>query len=186
MLVKDIIKNSATLIGREDVVQYIDGNNSMPGEFTTNTVDVMVRLLNLVVNELAGSFVPLVATEWLRATDGKILYQDLSYRVKEVLKVFDVNGDEALISVENTFIKVKSDNVQVEYSFFPDELNLNAEIGYQEKDVPLRVLCYGLLAEYSISQGCFKDAVMWHDRYADELIEYSKPKNAKIKRRDWL
>lgn len=186
MLVKDIIKNSATLIGRDDVVKRVEGKDYTMAEFTTNTVDTMVRLLNLVVSELAGSFVPLITTEWLNVTDGKVLYSDLSYRVKEVLKAFDVNGVDRLIAVENTFLRAQGDMVEVEYSYFPNEFTLNDQIGYQEKDVPLRVLCYGLLAEYSISQGCFKDAVMWHDRYADELMQICKPKNANIKRRNWL
>jgi len=42
-----------------------------------------------------------------------------------------------------------------------------------------------LSAEYAITQGCFKDAVMWHKRYADGVALLCEPKNSKIKERVW-
>ncbi len=185
MLVKDIIKNSATLIGREDVVSYLDGEEENASETTVNTVDVMVRLLNLVVNELAGSFIPLIVRESVSANGGKIYYSSLNYSPREILGAFDGVGKNRLLSIENTFARVDSSVVEIEYSCFPNAFTLNDSLAYQEKDVPSRVLSYGLLAEYAISQGCFKDAVLWHDRYADAITELCKPKNVNIKRRNW-
>ncbi len=186
MLVKDIIKKSATLIGREDVVKYLNDELDNPTENTTSTVDVMVRLLNLVVNELAGSFIPLIITESVSASGGKVYYSDLSHSPREILKAFDGQGKDRLISVGHTFARVGCSQVEIEYSCFPSEVTVEDSLAYSEKDVPLRVLCYGLLAEYSISQGCFKDAVLWHDRYADAITELCKPKNVTVKRRNWL
>ncbi len=185
MLVKEIIINASTLIGREDVVQYLKDEQIEPEQKTIDTVDVMVRLLNIVVSELASSFVPMIVNEDYVAKNGKVIYSELNYRPKEILKAYDDAGNDKLLGVEHTFARVGETNVQVEYACFPPELTVDGEINYTEKDVTKNTLAYGLLAEYAITQGCFKDAVMWHDRYADNINELVKPKNAMLKRREW-
>ncbi len=186
MVVKEIIKKAATLIGREDVVEYLNDANANPSEKTVQTVDVMVRLLNILVIELAGSFVPMIVTERCTAINGKVYYDTLKYRPKEILKAFDLLGNDKLLGVEHTFARVGATNVDLEYSCFPPTVDINGKLNYKEKDITSSAIAYGLLAEYSISQGCFKDAVMWHDRYADSINEQCKPRNAVIKRRNWI
>ncbi len=185
MLVKEIIKKASTLIGREDVYDYLNGVDSSPSEQVLKTVDIMVRLLNMVVSELAGSFVPMIITEPLYTSNGKIYYSQLSFSPKEILKAYDRSGVNCLTSVEHAFATVNSTRVDVEYACFPNEVGIDGELNYTEKDVTSTALAYGVLAEYAITQGCFKDAVMWHERYADSVNEHCKPKNAMVKRRDW-
>ncbi len=186
MTVKEILINSSTLIGREDVVKYLNGDDDNATEQTLNAVDVMVRLLNLVINELACSFIPMIRLERKTAVNGVINYSDLQFSPLEILKVYDQSGNDRLLSVEHSFARVNGQDVNIEYAYFPPKVSLEDNVGYSEKDLPSRVLSYGLCAEYAISQGCFKDAVMWHDRYADAIAEICAPKNAKIKRRNWL
>ncbi len=186
MTVKEIIKNSATQIGREDIVGFLSDNQADVSEQTLGAVNVMVRLLNLVINELACSYVPMITVERRNATNGKLLLSQLSKSPREIINAYDTNGNPCLKEVTYSFIKVSADTVDVEYAYFPQTVTLNDNVGYEEKDIPSRVLAYGLCAEYAVSQGCFKDAVCWHDRYADAIAELCSPKNAKIKRREWL
>ncbi len=186
MTVKEIIIKSATLIGREDIVNYLtDEQNSVP-EQTIKAVDVMIRLLNLVINELACSFIPMVCCENLSSQNKKILYTQLTHSPLEILNAYDDNGNDVLITATYSFAKVGADNVELRYSYFPQSVGLEDSVGYTERDVPSRVLAYGLCAEFAVSQGCFKDAVCWHERYADSIAELCAPKNVKIKRRKWL
>ena len=186
MTIKDIIKITATIIGREDVVEYLENKTATPSQEVINTVDVMKRLANLVINELACSFIPMKKLETQAVKDGKVFYKDLSFNPLVILNAYDVNGNKLSMIVKNTHIQIDSDRAQIEYTYFPPDYTIDQVIGFQEKDVSARVLAYGLAAEYAITQGCFKDAVMWHKRYADCVYLATSPKNSTIKERLWV
>ena len=185
MTIKEIIKNSATMLGREDIVKCIELNVDYQTQVLKDSVSTLTKLANLVINELACSFVPMSTVEEKTATGGKIYYTSLSNNPLKIIGVYDRNGNDVLKKITATFIMVSSNDVLVEYSYFPKTFGIEESIGYQEKDVPMRVLCYGLCAEFALSMGCYKDAVMWHGRYEDALVEFYKPSNSKIKRREW-
>ena len=185
MTVKDIIKISATQIGREDVVDYLDGKTTSASEQTVKDVDRLLRLCNLVINELACSFIPMRITQTLNSEDGKVYYENLNFNPLEILAVYDSNGKDVMGKVYSRFVTVTEKRVTVEYSCFPPKYQLEDEIGYTPDQIPERVLSYGLSAEFAISEGCFKDAVMWHDRYADAVYNLCKPKNQTVKKRVW-
>ena len=185
MTLKEIIINTATMIGRDDIVKCVNGNVDYQTELLKDNVQTLVKLANLVINELACSFVPMKTVESAQAVDGKIYYTSLSNNPMQIIGIYDKKGNDVLKKITATFALVTDNNVDVEYSYFPKSYVIEQEIGYQEKDVPMRVLCYGLCAEFSLSLGCYKDAVLWHDRYEDALIDFYKPSNGKIKRREW-
>ena len=185
MTIKEIIKNTATMIGREDIVKCVEENADFQTQALKDSVNSLVKLANLVINELACSFVPMNTVEKISAKDGKVYYTSLSNNPLKIIGVYDNSGYDALKKITSTFAMVTSSEVYVEYSYFPKTYSLEDDIGYEEKDVPLRVLCYGLCAEFALSMGCYKDAVMWHGRYEDALEDFYKPCNSKIKRRVW-
>lgn len=185
MTIKEIIKNTATMIGREDIVKCLESNVDYQSQALKDNVNTLVKLANLVINELACSFVPMVTVEKISAQDGKVYYTSLSNNPLKIIGIYDNYGNDVLKKITATFAMVSASEVLVEYSFFPKTYALEDNVGYQEKDVPMRVLCYGLCAEFALSMGCYKDAVMWHGRYEDGLVEFYKPSNSKIKRREW-
>ena len=73
--------------------------------------------------------------------------------------------------------------VLVEYEYAPDKVGLDDEICYMEKDVPVRVIAYGVAAEYCITEGDFDQAVMWHKRYTDAISDICVPKNTRAAKR---
>ncbi len=184
MTIKDIIIASATAIGREDIVEYLNEKND--SEELAKVVDKMTRLANLVINELACSFIPMVTSERLKAENGRVYYTSLKNNPLQILAVINDNGGNSLGEIFSHFITVKDEYVTVEYSCFPPEYELNDEIDYRENQISKRALSYGLSAEFAISEGCFKDAVLWHDRYADAVYSSCKLKNAQIKKRAWV
>ena len=185
MTVKEIIKNTALIYGREDVVNYLNGS-TIKGEDTLPTVNILVGLLNLVVSELAGTFIPMIKQETVTVTDGKIYYKDLSERIVRILNVYSVNGGETDYGTSVEFIRVKENSVIIEYEYVPPRYGLEDEIGYTEKDVTAAALSYGLCAEYAISLSDFDQAVAWHNRYVDAISNLRKVKNVKIKGRAFV
>ena len=185
MTVKDIIETMAIQTGRDDIVQTLkDPDNA--NEEGLQTIEKLVKLCNLVINELATGFIPMCITDSITAENGKISFERLSHNPYEILAVYDDNGVDVLGKVFSKFITVLTDKVNVEYSCFPPEYSLEDEVGYDETQVSKRVLSYGLCAEFAICEGCFKDAVMWHDRYADAVYKICKPTNKTTRKRAWL
>lgn len=186
MTVKDIIKNASAMLYREDVLSYLNNETENIGEDTLPTVNVMTNLLNLVVGELAGTFIPMVKREKVTTKNEKITYASLNERCIRVIAVYDLEGNELSMSRTPEYIKVYQDKVIVEYEYSPPMYDLESEIGYKESDITMTALSYGLCAEYSISIGNFEQAVMWHERYVNSIAEQRKIKNSRIKERSFL
>lgn len=186
MTVKEIIKNTAFSAGREDVVKYLDGNTTSKGEDTLPTVNLLTGLLNLVISELAGTFIPMIKQESVQTSDGKIFYADLSERAVKIIGVYNQNGNDIDFVKTAEFIKVNPGTVIVDYEYIPPNYGIDDTIGYTEKEVTSSVLSFGLSAEYAISLGDFDQAVMWHKRYVDAISELRKIKNVKIKNRSFV
>lgn len=187
MTVKEIIKNTAAMIGREDVIKYLEeGEKASVGKDTLASLDILTRLLNLVVNELACSYIPMVKVENADSNDGKIYHKDLSETPLRILGVYDEQGKSVDFAVDSIYTKTVRGKVKVEYSYLPTVYGIDEEIGYSEKDVSISVLCYGLAAEFAVSQGLFDEAVTWHGRYADGVAAKCLPKNKRIKNRRFV
>ncbi|MBR2448717.1 MAG: hypothetical protein IKB30_01205 [Clostridia bacterium] len=186
MTVKEILITTSTMLGREDVTAYLNGDVDSAGENTLPTINVMVNLLNLVIGELAGTFIPMVKSEKISTNNGKVYYTDLTERALEIKNVFDFSGTRVSYRQTAEFIAVSCDNVIVEYEYAPPNYGLDDKIGFTEKDVALGTLAYGLAAEYSISLEDFDQAVMWHKRYVDSIAEHRKVHNATIKERSFV
>ena len=185
MLVKEIIEATASIVGRKDVSDYLSlGKES--SEETLSTVNKLVGLLNMIIGELAGTFIQMIEREKVTAKDGKIYYTDLSQQPIEILKVFLADGNEIGYSQTAEFISVNNNSsLIVEYAYLPPSYDVNSKIGSFETDIPKSLLIYGLCAEYCICTGAFDEAVLWHDRYVDAVKDARKVRNCKIKGWCW-
>ena len=183
MTIKDILRTGASMIGRDDVVEYIDGSAQNVGEQTMPTINLMVNLINLVISELSATFIPMINSETVNVENGKIYYAKLKENAIKIIDVYDIDGKELSAKYTAEYIVVSGDKAIVEYEYAPSNYGLTDTIGYSAKDVSLSTLAYGLIAEYSISQGCFDEAVMWHKRYVESVMAMRKVKNVTVKGR---
>jgi len=186
MNIKEILKITAVLLNRENVIGYLNGNvNSISNE-TLVTVNNMTSLANLVINELSTTYIPMVKIEKVNSSAGKVEHKQLSERVLKIINVYDQSMNNCSFTVTAEYLKVNKSVVNVEYEYLPSNYGLDDEIGYNEKDVSPRVLAYGVCAEFSISEGRFDEAVLWHKRYVDAVSEICLPKNTTLKQRSWV
>ena len=183
MTVKDIIKASATLIGRDEIVGQLNG--AQPCVEAQRSVDKMVELLNLVIGELYSSYIPLVTSETVYTSDGRVYYDNLSKSAIKINKVFSAQNVELYFDVRSTYLQTDSGNVTIEYQFVPKKYALSDTIDYTEKDVPMHALVYGLCAEFCLSEARFEQAVAHHKRYVDAISQIVKLKSVNIKERSW-
>lgn len=183
MTVKEVLKTVSAMIGREDAISYLNGSTLGVGEETAPTVNLMANLLNLVISELSATFIPMIKTETVTTQNGKVFYASLKENAVRIIKVYDADGKELSIKSNAEYLETEKNTVTVEYEYAPTSYGLTDTIGYTEKEVSLSTLAYGVVAEYSISQGNFDEAVMWHKRYVDSVSQMRKLKNVTVKGR---
>lgn len=189
MQIKEIIKDAALMVGRIDVCDYINNNKTELND-TYETINTMVNLSNLVINELACTYIPLIRKEEISLVYGRQNYDIFSRKVVKIIAIYDSYGQKIDFEEELEGIYVKSkksvvETIKVEYEYLPNHLALDDDAGYIEKNVSAREIACGVAAEYCISQGLFEQAVMHHKRYIDALSQKVVVKNSKIKDRSW-
>ena len=185
MTIRKIASMVATFIGWRELKNYIDTDEGYYGECVEKAKQTLTELTNVVINELACSYIPALTVEDVTSVNGRVYYNTLSKTPLKVIKVCDKFGNELAFSSSPEYITVGSLAVTVEYEYAPEAVGFNDNICYMEKDVPARVIAYGVTAEYCIVDGDFDQAVMWHKRYTDAVADICLPKNATVKRRSW-
>ena len=186
MKVKDIVKHAAVYLGLEKAVRYIEN-----GEFATDgnalsEVDHLTRCANLVINELACSYLPVVKRESVNGAGCRIDFSSLTETPLKVIGVEGENGDSVIFETFPDYVKTYAQAAYITYEYIPSNSGLNDDIGYAEKDVPSRVIAYGVAAEYSLIVKAFSESVEWRERFADEITKLSGFKTGVIKRRAFI
>lgn len=186
MKLKDIIKLSAVYLGRENVVSYLESNTSTTDGNLLSAIDTFTRCANLVIAELSTSYVPLLKKETLQAENGKIYFSSLTETALEIVKVTDENGKEVDFIYKPDRIETDLSALNIEYKYLPSNLGLNDIVGYTERQVPSRIIAYGIAAEFSLCERAFDESVLWHNRFTSSLSLLLSPKNVKIKERSFI
>lgn len=185
MSIKEIIRISALLTDRTNVVAYLDKNTNNTDE-TLSLVQKLLSLTNLVINELASTYIPLVKSETVSARDNKVNYSDLSSSVLKIKSVSNTSGKELAFRTFLHYVSVPEDRVIIEYEYVPEDYELNDTVDFDSKFVSARVIAYGVCAELAITESRFDEAVTWHKRYVDAISDICVPKSAVTKQRSWL
>ncbi len=183
MTIKEIIKISATYLGMEDVIKYL--LELEEGEYTLTEIDTLTRLANMVINELACSYVPLTVREQLITERRMINFSDLSECALEIICAYDTDKEPVEYEQFPEYIISPSMIASVEYRYLPSNYGLTDKVGYNENQVPARVIAYGVVSEYCLTERRFDESVMWHQKYLDAISDICTPKNSKIKQRRW-
>ena len=185
MTVSDIIKKAAVMLKLKNVSEYLAGGVTADEE-TLSTVGKMTNLVNLVLNELAVSYLPMKATERKTVSGGKVEFSSLSRTPYKILDVFDTYGEKVFYTLCPTYIKTKENAVDILYSYLPTSYGLSDTVGYGENETSPRLIAYALCAEYMLTVSAFDEAIMWRKRFTSELEELVLPKTKKMKGRSFI
>ncbi len=185
MKIKDIVRASATLLSLEKIIEYLDSENKQEDLQIQKQINILVDLANLVINELATTYVYMFTSEKVIPKEGKIYFSNLNKKIIKVDGVFDERGNKLSYKIHPEYIITTSNASTVRYAHLPETKNLEEESGYQDKDLSVRLLAYGLCAEYCLVERRFDEAVMWHKRFMDAVSVVCLPKTATLKKRSF-
>ena len=165
MKVKEVMLTAATELGIvDDVRAYIDEGN----EKGKKQAELLLECFNLVENELALDYLPLVKKESYIPQAGKVFYTQFSSPVARILSVENGFGEEIEFRVFATYLEVDATVVNVRYAYAPTEKTMSGESDYQFA-ASERLLAFGMAAEYLAALGLLEEASVWDKKYKEGI-----------------
>ena len=187
MKVKEIVSLALVFLDKEDLLDFKPfGEEEVIPELEGKEIDHLLKCFNLVYNEVATAYLPLLKEEKVVFKNGVLPFDGLSKSLIEVKKLFS-NGKNIKYKIFEDGIHANVKEAVITYSYLPDELGFESDVFLFGGKLPYRVLAYGLCFEYSVLAGLFDDANLWEGRYKDGLkLACSKKSDIVIPARRWL
>ena len=182
MLVKNIILAAATSLGiLEKIRDVIECRTP-----TCQESELLVSCYNLVENEVAREYIPLIMEETFETDTGVIYYSQLSEKAVRILKTQNGFGTDIPCALFPDYLKTQAGKITVRYSYAPKEKTLEDECAFTWR-VSENLLVYGVVAEYYLAGGFFEESAVWEKKYKDAVAAAYRAKPAKrISARRWM
>ncbi len=183
--VENVVRLAARMTGLEEMAdEYFDGNHS---EEATRIVQGLVNCFNLVENELAVDYLPLVCEETLSTDEkGNIEYARLSKKVAYIISVRDRFGRNVVAKRMPAHLSLDVGEYAVRYAALPVEKTAEDRCEY-EAGVSARLMAYGVAAEYCLHKGLYAEHAAWEKKYKEALAAATKSrKGGQLKERSWI
>ncbi|MBR2614637.1 MAG: hypothetical protein IKC71_03460 [Clostridia bacterium] len=185
MKLKEIIKSTAILLGREDVISFIENGYAENVEITKKDLLSFVWSANFVINELT-TYLPIERWERRVVIEGKIPFDTLNHRIFKIKEILDLDGNKVDYKAFSDYVKIKNGTYDFFYYCVPTNVSLEDEIIYTETEVPERIFVYGIAREMCMIEGRFDEAERWQKKFEKGVLDSIKPnrlKNVVIKER---
>ena len=149
-------------------------------ELTDDIRNDLVRYYNLVEQELATDYFPLLEVEKFFHVEDKIYYKDFSRNPYMLKGIQDFHGDSVSFRLAPEYINLIKNydggTFFVKYYYIPDAKELYSTCTYGAEYIS--ILKYGIAAEYCLANGDFEQAKIYNDKYK-ERIKLKGPKKKK-------
>lgn len=189
MTQKEIITLIAKWFNLSEILELEEfgGSTQNIPQATQKEIDGIIYCINLVVDELACDYFPLLHTQNISSSNGKIYYSQLE---KTILKIFSL----------------KDSNISVPYKLFPDHISIDYDSNFTltysfaptapqsiSGDLQLigaqitpRLLAYGVAREYCIFNSLYEQADYYNSRFISAINTASKKRSIKWRKRRWF
>lgn len=149
-------------------------------ELTDDIRKDLVRCYNLVEQELATEYFPILEVEKFFHVKDKIYYKDFSRKPCMLKGIQDFHGDSVSFRLTPEYINLIKNydggTFFVKYYYIPEEKELYSHSTYGAEYIS--ILKYGIAAEYCLLQGSFDLAAIYNQKYK-ERIKLKGPKKKK-------
>ena len=189
MKVKEILKNVCVYLGKEELLQsafFEDGGSELT-ELQSQELNKMLKCLNLVTNEIATDYLPIIKQKEVTLTGGEINVFDIDENIHEIKSIKNKFGKNLRYKYLAGKIICLATNVVVEYSIHPEEMELDGEAESFGGRLSARVLAYGVASECCYLDMIYDDASVWENRFKNALFVNSRKKGEiTLKKRGWF
>lgn len=188
MTVKNIIKNVCVFLQKDELLELTTfGGAVAPTETQSKDLNHLVRCLNLVYNEIASDYIPLLNKETFIPENGRVYYSDFSKKLLDIKKVEDKFGYKTNYKLFPDYLETIDGEIKITYSYEPEEISsIDDSIESFSEKITERVVAYGVAMEYCFICGLHDDASIWEKRFKDGiLISARKKSEIRLPRRRW-
>lgn len=183
MLVKDIIVLACDFTENEELGKAIKNSDSLTDE-QNSICDSLVKCFNLIYNEIASEYLPIIKVEKVKPVGSRVEYSTLSGDVCQILSISDCSGERLKFKAFQDYVMVDANEIEIIYQVYPSELTLSSEF---DTTLTERIFAYGIAREYYFMQTLFDEADIWEERFKNSLQVLSRKKSeVKMPRRRWI
>ena len=199
MQVDEILKLSAIFIGEEEVsnmnllnsiTTYMPMDEDVlyaDDEALVKKSDMLLKCLNLVIEDIARDYLALLHEENIVFNDKKFEYANLSKVICDIIKLQAPNGLSIKFKTFPTHIKADIKKAVITYSYLPEELTYHQAFDFFDNKLTPRIIAYGVAMEYLFLNSLSDEAAIWENRFLTSLQNALRKKhNVTLPRRGWF
>ena len=179
MEIVNVLKNACVFLQKDELLELTEfGGETESTESQQKEINILLRCLNLVYNQIATDYIPLIQTEKVVSINGEILFNSLSKKILDIKRIEDKCKLRVNYKLYPDRIKTINCEVYITYTYEPNELQeLTSTMETFSEKLTERVMAYGVAMEYSFISGLHDDASIWETRFKDGLLIASRKKS---------
>lgn len=183
MKVKNIIKKATAIIDNNLFDAIEKGSVS---ELQQKEINSLVNCVNLTISNISSNYYKLYDVVEVENFNGIIPYSKITDKVIfDIVSIKNASGNQ-LFTVKTDGIYTVKGKLLVKYTYFPSDVDYDDEITCFPVKVSERVIVYGVLSEYLYIKGIFDEAMVWEERFKNEMRSVHRPqKNINLRKRNW-
>lgn len=137
-------------------------------------ISKLVSCANLTYEEIVTEYLPILCTQSLQTSNGKILFSSLSKPICGIVSVKDNIGNDIKYQLSADHISLEDGKVEITYQTIPESLSLGSVVSVI---FPERLLAYGIAREYLFLQDQSEAALAYEKRFKDALTNFVRKKS---------
>lgn len=178
MTVKNCIKLAAVELGIADALDN--------GDSAEKIFKLLLECYNIVENELALDYLPLTAEDEVETKTGTVEFSVLKENVVRICKAEDESGQAVKFKLFPKYLKTQPGKLKIRYTYTPQNKGLDGECECAPA-VSVRMLAYGIAAEYCLCMGLYEEAAVWDKKYKGAIeAAYKATPSKRIQSRRWI
>ena len=188
MQVKEILKLACSFLGKEELLdcEYFEENGEEITESVSKELDKLLTCLNVVTEEVAMSYLPLIKQKEVTFVNGKISVLDIDENIASIISIKNKSGRNLKYKYVSDEIVCLTTKAIVTYKVYPSHLNLDGTAETFGNRLSARILAYGVASEFAYSEMLYDDATIWENRFKNALLYSSEKKGElNLKQRGW-
>lgn len=175
MKVNNIIKKAAKILGIDNVYDYLNGEIEL-SESISQDVEKLLLACNIVNGIIASQYVEVIDVINTEVHNGSILVTDFTDKnIIEIKEITNGNGAPIEYKIISGQIFVDASFVNVKFSYFPNDVNIDDTIDYYLK-IDEYVFAQGVVGEYLFLKGDFEESYIYDARFKNAISSVLRPK----------
>lgn len=188
MKAKEIIKNVCIYLGKDEILSssIFEENGEDVSGMDYLTVSRMLNALNLITEEIASDYLPIIKEKTIELVNGEIDVKQIDENFLEIVGIKNKFGKSLRYRYVNGKIVCLASTVTITYKVYPNKITLDGDAEDFGGRLSARVIAYGVASEYCYLEMLYDDASIWESRFKNSLLIACRKKGElMLKKRGW-